>query len=325
MSETQLLRSSAIIRHAPSPVSTAHAHAELSKPQAHPIVQVNMTANGPQVHGGGQAGKSVAVMPRRDARQPHSASGLPVVQVQMTGNGPEVQGAPAAQAPRVAISPPPASQGWVQNAVRGVPENRVRVPRPVQVFQEPQLSQDELLLFRHLLNKSLEEQRAAAAAKAGDPPTESAEGAEAAPAADEVTESFKLAEGTIAKLDEIMSTRTAAETAQAASDSVATVELLDAPPPVVVEAGAPSKPFAAASRPALRTVVVGRGSVQSNASVTPRRVARQDIPPQSAPRGPLPMVNVKMDNGRPVQVAGAQQRRPAPAPAAPVGSDDAQG
>ncbi len=121
MAETTLLRSSANVRNA-SPNATA------SKPQAqlsgaHPVVQVNMNAGGPQQQGAQQVRQGVQILPPKAGTRNFSTGGLP--------------NQPAKQS--VVILPP---------KERGAAE-------------VSPLTADQLLLCRHLADKYLGEQRAA--------------------------------------------------------------------------------------------------------------------------------------------------------------------
>lgn len=84
MSETTLLRSSAIVRNATidppqhGPVKTGEL----------PLVQVRMTQGGPQVQEGQQ--KAVQILPPKDAKAAVTTGGLPMVNVKMTQNGPQL-------------------------------------------------------------------------------------------------------------------------------------------------------------------------------------------------------------------------------------------
>lgn len=245
MSETTILKSSAINRNAPK------SPAQLSGPL--PVVQVSMTANGPQVASGQQARPVVVTAPKGRAASLGQGA-LPMVQVKMTPGGPQVN--------RSAV--PATSQP------RGVP--RVAKIPPVQVAQvaQEQLSADQLMLCRHLVDKYLGELRASVATDA------QAEGSAAVNA--------ELAAATIAAIDVAMLARTTAE-------AEAIVEASAAPAEVLAPAAAPKR-----MAPPPR-VVIGPRSVQAGSAVTPRRVTR---PAQGG--GPLPMVSVKMDGERPVVV-----------------------
>jgi hypothetical protein len=84
MSETTLLRSSAIVRNATvappqhGPVKTGEL----------PLVQVRMTQGGPQVQEGQQ--RPVQILPPKDAAAAVATGGLPMVNVKMTQNGPQL-------------------------------------------------------------------------------------------------------------------------------------------------------------------------------------------------------------------------------------------
>jgi hypothetical protein len=84
MAETQLLRSSAIVRNA----TVAPPQHGPVKTGALPLVQVRMAPGGPQIQEGQQ--KPVTILPPRDAASAVVTGGLPMVQVKMTQNGPQL-------------------------------------------------------------------------------------------------------------------------------------------------------------------------------------------------------------------------------------------
>ena len=84
MSDTTILRSSAIVRNAS--VGTTLPHGPVKTGEL-PLVQVKMTTGGPQVQGGQQ--KPVAIVPSKNA-SPVTTGALPLVQVKMTQNGPQL-------------------------------------------------------------------------------------------------------------------------------------------------------------------------------------------------------------------------------------------
>ena len=83
MAETQLLRSSAIVRNA----SIGTTKPPQVNSGALPLVQVKMTPGGPQIQNGQQ--KAVEILPPRDAKSAVAIGGLPMVQIKMTQNGPQ--------------------------------------------------------------------------------------------------------------------------------------------------------------------------------------------------------------------------------------------
>lgn len=262
MSETTILKASAINRNAPK------SPAQLSGPL--PVVQVSMTANGPQVStvsGQQQARPVVVSSPKGRSASSGAASALPMVQVKMTPGGPQVN--------RSAV--PPTSQP------RGVA--RVAKIPPMQVAQvaQEQLTADQLMLCRHLVDKYLGELRSSVAA---DPQVE---GAISVQEEGSFAVNSKLAEATIGAIDAAMLARTTAE-AEAIVDAAA-VEAAETPAEAVAPTPAPKRSAAPPPR-----VVVGPRSLQAGSAVTPRRVTR----PQGS--APLPMVTVKMNGEKPVVV-----------------------
>jgi len=285
-----------------------------------PMVQVKMTGNGPQLDDG--QNRSVVIKDGRPSGV--NAGSLPMVQVKMTGNGPQVQtlsnvhGGP----PQIPAATP------VLSAPRGARAAAPRQVYPRQLAQAqvqahtapqgPELSIDQLMLCRHLVDKYLGEQRT------GDGTAET------------VADNVKLAEDTIFVIDQAC----AAATEQVTSE-VVTADLLDAPaeipvvratgyvaPAAYTPLGSPVMARPAPARPAPARGFVaprpGGGRRVGNVSLTPRRVARVG--------GPLPMVQVKMDGQRAVvqnqaEVAAikaaqlaeieALVQAQAPAPAAP--------
>src|SRR5258706_1027848 len=140
MSEPTILNACAINRNVSPGASSAKSHEQLSGPL--PVVQVNMTANGPQIQGGKHA-RPVVVMPLKGRPAPGAPGALPMLQVKMTPGGPQVH--------RSTV--PATSQ------LRSVA--RVQVPKA----PAPELlTADQLMLCRHLVDKYLGELRANAVA-----------------------------------------------------------------------------------------------------------------------------------------------------------------
>lgn len=244
MAETMILRNSAINRNFASQSAPATPAEGQAGPM--PIVKVHMTGNGPQLLGG-QTVNPVRLTPAKDAKRVVH-SGLPMVQVKMGTTGPSVQ---VPQVGRAASAAP-----------RAVPQ---QIGQVAQVAPEPDLSNDQLLFCRHVVDKYLADLRAT--------PSETLpEGA---------ADNAQIAEATIAAIDAKMVARTTAE-----AEAILAAE---APPPVAT-AGTHMRP---------PRVVVSSRSGMNNAAVTPRRVARPAAP-STGPRAPLPIVDVKMQGGQAV-------------------------
>lgn len=173
MSETTILKSCAINRNA------AKSRAELSGPL--PVVQVSMTANGPQLQGGQQARPVVVTSPKGRSASA-GASAHPMIQVKMGTGGPQVQ--------RNAVPPTSQPRGIARALVPSAP-----APAP-EAF-----TADQLMLLRHLVDKYLGELRAGLGATPEGEAQESSS----------VVVNLKLAEATIASVDREMLARTAAE------------------------------------------------------------------------------------------------------------------
>jgi hypothetical protein len=250
MSETTILKSSAINRNASPGASSAKSHAQLSGPL--PVLQVNMTANGPQLQ---NSRARSAVTPSRDVRRAVT-SGLPVVQVKMSPNGPQ-QVTPTGTQLQSVPNQPRASQVQVS-----------RVPQVQEPVQAQELSTDQLLLCRHLADKYLGELRTIA----GDAQLEGS-------AADNV----KLASSIISAIDAAMIARTTAEAAAAVAEVVVITPPSPAPravppPPRAVVVGQRSQANTSVtprrvSRPAPPPVIVkmdaGVPILQDQAPVDP--------------------------------------------------------
>jgi hypothetical protein len=201
MAETTVLRSSSINR---TPNGGAKPQTQLSG--ALPVVQVNMNAGGPQIQGGrGTARQGVTILPPKGGTRNFTTGGLP-------------------------------NQPAKPSVVVMSREQRVAVAAGA----EAPLTADQLLLCRHLVDKYLDEQRAAIG-------EEQIEGA--------VIDNVKLGEATIGSIDAAMAAMTAAAAAAAATAAAAAA----APPP-------------------RRAVAVG-GPRHVAAGAAPRRVARPAPPP----------------------------------------------
>jgi hypothetical protein len=250
MAETTILRNSAINRNFAKPSAPAATSEPGQAGQGPlPTVKVHMTGTGPQLVGG-QTVNPVTLTPARDTRRVVH-SGLPMVQVKMGRGAPQVQQVPQ-----------------VMHAASAAPRPQAQQVQQVQVA-EPELSNDQLLLCRHLADKYLTELRAST----GEPKLEGASDYE------------KLAEVTIAAIDAVMEARTIAEAAAMLPEPAPQVQVL----PQVGVANPPR-------------VVVGSRSGSRNAAATPRRVARP-AGPSTGPGAPLPVVAVQMQGGRAVPVA----------------------
>lgn len=86
MSDTTLLRSSAIVRNASTGATPPHGPVKTGEL---PLVQVRMQPGGPQVQEGQQ--KPVTILPPKDAASAVLTGGLPMVSVKMTQNGPQLE------------------------------------------------------------------------------------------------------------------------------------------------------------------------------------------------------------------------------------------
>ena len=280
-----------------------------------PMVQVKMTQNGPQP----DDGQNRAVVIKDSRHGAVNAGGLPMVQVRMDGGKPQVQtvsnvhgGPPQIPAAAPALSQPRVARIAAPRQVQVYPQPQIVQAQIAQaqvqssfVPQMPELSTDQVLFVRHLVDKYLAEH-------AGNV------------AADSTTaDNVKLAEDTIFVFDRMI----AAVTAQIAEGSVeipvtasvveveavpvATVPVVAAPVARVATVGyvapaaytpmgstAPKRGYVA-PRPDGRRVNVPASMRTGNASLAPRRVAR-------AQAGALPMVQVKMDGQRAVVVNQAE-------------------
>lgn len=316
-----------------------------------PMVQVKMTQNGPQPDDG--QNRSVVI---KDSRQNAiNAGGLPMVQVRMDGGKPQVQTVPNVQGapPQIPAAAPVLSQPRVA---------RIAAPRQVQVYprqvaqpqvvqvqqalasQMPELSIDQVLFVRHVVDKYLSEHTGNVAADST------------------TANNLKIAEDAALVLDRMLAVATAQAAeipvveipveipVEAPAVAAVPVTLVPAARPAAVGYVAPAA-YSSTMRPAGRYVVPTGGYVApradgrrinvpasmrtGNATLAPRRVAR------AGQAGGLPMVQVKMDGQRAVvqnqaEVAAAKQAlidaelqaqaealvaatpAPAPVPAAPT-------
>ncbi len=304
MSETTILRTSAIVRNATfappqhGPVKTGEL----------PLVQVRMAPGGPQVQNGQQ--KGVEILPPRDAKSALAIGGLPMVQVKMTQNGPQADdghdqtvvikntarpgvasgGLPQLQVKMTQAGPQVQTLSTVQGGPPQIPAAapalsapRQTVPRQVALPAVPELPLDQLMLCRHLVEKYLVEQRATVTVE------------DTAKTSETVSpENVKLAELTILMLDEAL---IAAAAANAPALEVADSEIVTVMPTMSYAAATSIAPAPTASyvagRVGTRPQAFTGARTQRNSSLAPRRVAR-------AGGAPLPPVIVKMDGGRAV-------------------------
>lgn len=305
MSETTILRTSAIVRNATfappqhGPVKTGEL----------PLVQVRMAPGGPQIQNGQQ--KAVEILPPRDAESAIALGGLPMVQVKMTQNGPQaddgrdqtvvikspqrggtaVGGLPLLQVKMTQAGPQVQTLSTVQGGPPQIPAAapalsapRQTAPRQVILPAVPELPMDQLMLCRHLVEKYLVEQRAIDTAEdtTGDNATVS-------------VANVKLAELTILMLDEaLVATAVRAEAANSPVQEVDSPAVVTVLPTLSYAAATSIAPAPTASyvagRVGARPQAFTGARTQRNASLAPRRVAG----------APLPPVIVKMDGGRAV-------------------------
>lgn len=195
------------------------------------LVQPKTIPGSPQVHG--NQSKAFVLLPPRDMGRSVVAGGLPPVQLKTPPGAPQVLSEPRAQRARAQL----------QNAPSALSQPRIARAHVQQAAQEPELTADQLLLCRHLVDKYLGELRA------GDD-KEQIDG----------SATVKLAEATISTIDETMIARTIAG---ALAD-----EPLAAPAPAV-------------GHVAQRPRVLGTGPrSQINAAMAPRRMKREaSLPP----------------------------------------------
>lgn len=362
MADTQLLRNSAIVRNAsvgasrPPPVSTGalplvqvkmtQAGPQVQEGQqkpvtilapnskgvvatgALPMVQVKMTQNGPQLDNGQET--SVVI---RDNKQSVAAGALPMVHVKMDGGKSQIQNVPQQQSkpPQIPMAAPVLSQPRVTRVVVPAP-----IPAALPLPPPPpssELSTDQWMLCRHLVDKYRDELLAAAAPE-GLPEDSTAD------------THVRLAEETIAAIDQTLLAfaaqieaqnvaASAAATAPVASVGWATPVQVVPPAVAQVAMAAASLAHAAPPAPTAAGYVAPRAVMGNNGYVTPRpstggQVVPAAVVPQAVPRHgyvaprpgvrgrvihgnaafaprrvprpatPLPMVEVKMDGGQPV-------------------------
>lgn len=277
-----------------------------------PMIQVKMTSQGPQLDDGRGNNQSVII---RDMKPRTSANALPMVQVNMTTNGPQpVQTLPTTQSapPQIRATAPALSAPRVATAP---------IPAPL-----PELTEEQLMLCRHTVDKFLTEAR-------------DLEGHE---------EYIALGETTIAALDQVMAAKIVRDAAPIATmgaptlAATASTSISPAPSiatPAATIAATPSVSYVAGRvgggvrmQPVTGQVrtgyTMGGSRGQRNAGLAPRRTTARR-PGDS----PLPMVQVKMDGQRAQvqnqaeyaaarQAALAPQEAPAPAVAEVVTSND---
>jgi len=323
VSETTLLRNNAIVRHASVGATPPHGPVKTGEL---PLVQVKTAPGGPQIQEGQQKpvaivpskeGRGAVVtgaLPMvhikmtqngaqpddgrdspvliKDNRQTIAAGNLPMVQVRMDGGKPQVQTVPNVQAgpPQIpsaspALSAPRVAQSLGNQRVARIAAPRPALPAPV-LPPVPELTTDQLMLCRHVVDKYLAELLAAAPAEE-DAPVEHSEAA-------------KLAMATIDTIDQALvavAVRAEAAALAASAPPVAPAPVSNAyvnPRPTT---GGHFSPAALAPTVPRDTGYVARtpGTRTGNSSMAPRRVQRSAQPGQ-----PLPPVVVKMDGNRPV-------------------------
>jgi hypothetical protein len=319
MTNTTLLKDSAIVRHASTgsapphgPVKTGdlslvqvkrmpaaapiredqQARVEILPPRdaqsalitgGLPMVKVKMADGKPQADDGRGDGKVVI----RNAQRTDAAGGLPMIQVKMDGGKPQVQTLPNIQGgpPQIQSAPPALSAP--RNGRFAVPRQAVAPQRQLRqaLPAVPELSTDQLMLCRHLVDTYL----GALVVPATTEPATTEPPTELPPKSDVVI----FAEATIVALDEVL-IATAVRAAAAAEEEAAVAASASAP----VARSFTTPTFAAATSispvPAAAYVAgrVGGQRTQRNASMAPRRVSR--------PGAPLPTVIVNMAGERSV-------------------------
>ena len=209
MSETQLLRQNAIVRNATTGATPPHGPVKTGElplvqvkmapggPQVQegqqkpvsilpskdpqgavatgglPMVQVKMTQNGPQP----DDGRDNPVLIKNN-RQTIAVGQHPMVQVKMENGGPKVQTVPNVKAgpPQIPGAAPALSAPRVAQAQTGARVTRIAAPRElvapqVELPPVPELSTEQLMLCRHLVEKYLTDLKAAAAGEDSDATT----------------------------------------------------------------------------------------------------------------------------------------------------------
>lgn len=333
MAETTVLRTSAIVRNAS--IDTTPPHGAVRSGQL-PLVQVKMAPGGPQVQEGQQ--RPVEILPPRDEKAAIATGGLPLIQVKMTQNGPQIdngreqavviqgikpagvatgglpmlqvkmtQGGPQVQTlPTVKGGPPqiqaaPPSLSVARGARVGTSTRQViAAPRQVALPPVPELTMEQLMLCRHLVESYLGTLRT-------DNATVTETASEGLPEIKAVAEHVQIAVLTTATLDEMLvatAVRAEAAAQAAAHAPEVTSRALISASGHAAEASISSAPSAAyiAGRVGLRPQVFAGARVQRNAALAPRRVAPADTQ--------LPPVIVTMEGRRPV----VQKQSPLPAP-----------
>jgi hypothetical protein len=292
-----------------------------------PMVQVKQGQNGPQPDDG--QNRPVVV---KDNKYGFVATGhLPTTFVHRNEAGrPQIQTLPMVQAgpPRIPAPAPALSAPRVVNgrAVMHVPApgaqqyaSPVEAPA-VELPPMPELSMDQLMFCRFLVDKALGDLRAMV-----QPPAEGEEvSSEVVAAQSTIADNIKLAELTIETFDQMTvaaavraeaEARAAAEAqaqAQAQAEAQAEVQVVEVQP-VQVQMPQPartlpmqrvmsSQSIAPAPKASYTAGPVAGGprgypvaQAQRNAGMAPRRVQRQP----GVPGAPLPMVQVSMNGGKP--------------------------
>lgn len=300
-----------------------------------PMVKVKMTDGKPKADNG--MGDSKVII--RDSKQNGvSAGGLPMIQVKMDNGKPQVQTLPnvAGGPPQIPASPPvlsaprvaPVNQGYVTTPSQGyvaapalgrgyrvaVPAAsqarvmRVAAPQLVVALPPvPELTTDQLMLFRHLTDKYLAE--LITVETSSDPTADPT-------AAPVVSEVMQFTSATLAAIDEILiATAVRAEAAAiAAAEQAAVVAVVPVARTIAAAASASISPTPSvaysAGRVGGRSYSMPGARTQRNSAMAPRRT------PRSA--SPLPPVIVKMDGRNAVvqnkaEIAAAKAVLDAPA------------
>ena len=331
MSETTILRTSAIVRHATVGAPPPHGPV---KTGALPLVQVRQVPSAPAIQADRQ--RAVEIQPPRDAQSAVAIGGLPVVQVRMTSQGPQRDDGRGDQRvvikdahnPNVNAGGLPMVEVKMENGRPQVQNlSNVQAARPPIQSPAPALSRPRVARVAAPQQTQTKVSQLAPVQAAPAPAVESGPElsidqlmllrfladkclgemrADVATEAVQLAENAKLAEDTIFVLDQqIAAVSAAAEAAAAAPVAVvaqarpATVGYVNpaaypVPQRPATSAYAPAGGGYVAQRPGMRGHVTGVRSHGSNASMAPRRVVR---PAGSAP---LPPVVVKMDGGKAV-------------------------
>lgn len=273
-----------------------------------PMVKVKMTDGKPTVDDGRPNNGGVVI---RNNRQTVAAGNLPMVQVKMENGRPQVQTVPNVQPgpPQIPAATPSVSAPRMQQLNAGAARvTRVVAPRPQLAAPQaalpplppmPELTSEDLMLFRHLAEKYITELR-------GDVAVE---------AAVEDSDTIKFVVAAAGKLDDMLvAIAVHAEAAAGAAAAAAAPAPIAAAPAPVGGAYVAPRPVTgghfspAALTPTPRTTGyvaqvpgtrshVGSGvRSQGNASMAPRRVQRTPQPGAA----PLPPVIVQMNGNQPV-------------------------